>query len=240
VLVAKPENAGTNKSESSGTAESKKGAMTRLRAVTKGKELKAVNKAEDPEAKAKLLRATARQKKEREQKATTDASEQDKDKVEQNNSPQPKPSNTDPQVRSPVVTFKTEASITTPMRSPSTETSSSTPSDLNGLALGFTALRSGNLFVMLATENGFTTGDVTCTEVCINDGNNGAKSIYQKLSSVFDFGGRRRLNKYIRGSQQRPVRANSVVNPTAGDGKDNGFMSKTEQRKEEGAKSTLL
>ena len=129
-LVGKPENAGTNKSESSGTTESEKGAMTRLRAVTKGKELKAVNEAKDPEAKAKLLRAIARQKKEREQKATTDASKQDKDKVKQNNSPQPKPSNTDPQVRSPVVTFKTDASITTPMRSPSTKTSSSTPSDL--------------------------------------------------------------------------------------------------------------
>jgi len=64
---------------------------------------------------------------------TTDASEQDKGKVEQNNSLQPKPSNTDPQVRSPVVTFKTDASITTPMRSPSTKTSSSTPSDLTRL-----------------------------------------------------------------------------------------------------------
>jgi len=63
-LVGKPENAGTNKSESSGTTESEKGAMTRLRAIIKGKELKAVNKAEDPEAKAKLLRAIARQKKE--------------------------------------------------------------------------------------------------------------------------------------------------------------------------------
>jgi len=129
-LVVKPENAGTKKSESSGTTESEKGAMTRLRAVTKGKELKAVNEAKDPEAKAKLLRAIARQKKEREQKATTDASKQDKDKVKQNNSPQPKPANTDPQVRSPVATFKTDASITTPMRSPSTKTSSSTPSDL--------------------------------------------------------------------------------------------------------------
>jgi len=59
VLVGKPENAGTNKSESSGTTESKKGAMTRQRAVIKGKELKAVNEAEDPEAKAKLLRAIA-------------------------------------------------------------------------------------------------------------------------------------------------------------------------------------
>jgi len=51
-------------------------------------------------------------------------------KVEKNDSPQPKPSNVDPQVRSPVVTFKTETSITTPMRSPSTKTSSSTPSDI--------------------------------------------------------------------------------------------------------------
>jgi len=59
VLAAKPENAGTNKSESSGTTESEKGAMTRLRAVSKGKELKAVNEAKDPEAKAKLLRAMA-------------------------------------------------------------------------------------------------------------------------------------------------------------------------------------
>jgi len=130
VLVAKPESTGTNKSESSGTTKSKKGAMTRLRAASKGKELKGANEAEVPEAKAKLLRATARHKKEKEQQDAIDANEQDKDEVESNNSPQPKPSNTDPQARSPVVTFKTDASVTTPMRSPSTETSSGTPSDL--------------------------------------------------------------------------------------------------------------
>jgi len=61
---------------------------------------------------------------------TTDVNEQDESKVKLNSSPQPKPSNTKPQVRSPVVTFKTDASVTTPMRSPSTKTSSSTPSDL--------------------------------------------------------------------------------------------------------------
>jgi len=130
VLFSKPENAGANASESSGTTESGKGAMTRQRAVSKGKELKAVNEAEDPEAKAKSLRALARQKKEEERKAAIDAIEQDKNKAEKNNSPQPKPSNVDPQVRSPVVTFKTDASVTTPMRSPSTKTSSSTPSDI--------------------------------------------------------------------------------------------------------------
>jgi len=104
--------------------------MTRLKAVTKGKKLKEVNEAEDPEAKAKLLRAIARHGKEEEQKMATEANEQDEGKVGSSNSPQPKPSNTDPQVRSPVVTFKTSASVTTPMRSSSTKTSSSTPSDL--------------------------------------------------------------------------------------------------------------
>jgi len=59
-----------------------------------------------------------------------EASEQDKGKVRSSNSPQPEPSNTDSQVRSPVVTFKTNASITTPVRSSPTKTSSSTPSDL--------------------------------------------------------------------------------------------------------------
>jgi len=130
ILVVNPESTDANKSESSGTTESGKGALTRLRAITKGKELKGVNKAEDPEAKAKLLRALARQKKENEQKVTTDVNEQDKSKVELNSSPQPKPSNTEPQVRCPVVTSKTDASVTTLMRSPSTKTSSSTPSDL--------------------------------------------------------------------------------------------------------------
>jgi len=95
--------------------------MTRQKAVTKGKELKEVNEADDPEAKAKLLRALACQKK---------MNEQNEGKTESNNSPQPEPSNTDPQVRSPVVTFKTDTSVTTPLRSPSTKTLSSTPSDL--------------------------------------------------------------------------------------------------------------
>jgi len=129
-LVVKPEIVGINKSESSGTNESEKGVMTRQKAVSKGKELKEVNKAEDPEAKAKLLRALACQKKEKEQQETTNGNEQDEGKFISNNSPQPKPSDIDPQVRSPVVTFKTEASVTTPMRSPSTKTSSSTPSNL--------------------------------------------------------------------------------------------------------------
>jgi len=104
--------------------------MTRQKAVTKGKELKEVNEAEDPEAKAKLLRATVRHRKEQEQRMAIGASEQDKGKVGSSNSPQPEPSNADSQVRSPVVTFKTNASITTPMRSSPTKTSSSTPSDL--------------------------------------------------------------------------------------------------------------
>jgi len=130
VLFSKPENTGANTSESSGTTESGKGAMTRQRAMIKGKELKAVNEAEDPEAKAKSLRAQARQKKEEERKAPIDAIEQDKNKAEKNNSPQPKPSSVDPQVRSPVVTFKTDTSVTTPMQSPSTKMSSSTPSDI--------------------------------------------------------------------------------------------------------------
>jgi len=129
-LIAEPENTSINKSESSGTNESEKGVMTRQKAVTKGKELKGVNEAKDPEAKAKLLRAIARHRKEKEQRMVIDANKQDKDKVGSSNSPQPKPSNTDPQVRSPVVTFKTEALVTSPMRSPSTKTSSSTPSDL--------------------------------------------------------------------------------------------------------------
>ena len=89
-----------------------------------------MNKAKDPEAKAKLLRALACPKKMKEQQETADANEQDESKVESNNSPQPESSDIDPQVRSPVVTFKTETSVTTPVRSPSTKTSSSTPSDL--------------------------------------------------------------------------------------------------------------
>jgi len=129
-LIAEPENTSINKSKSSGTNESEKGVMTRQKAVTKGKELKGVNEAEDPEAKAKLLRAIARHRKEKEQKMAIEANEQDKGKVGSSNSPQPEPSNADSQVRSPVVTFKTNASITTPMRSPSTKTSLSTPSDL--------------------------------------------------------------------------------------------------------------
>jgi len=126
--VTKPESTSTNESESSGTNESEKGVMTRLKAVSKGKEIKEVNEAEDPEAKAKLLRAKARLKKM--QQDAIENNEQDKDEVATTNSPQPSPPGNDPQVRSPAITFKTETSVTTPIRSPSTKTSSSTPSDL--------------------------------------------------------------------------------------------------------------
>jgi len=56
-LTIKPGSADTNKSESSGTTESGK-IMTRQRTHTKGKELRGVNEAEDPEAKARKLRAS--------------------------------------------------------------------------------------------------------------------------------------------------------------------------------------
>jgi len=66
-LVVKPESTSTDKSESSGTNKSERGVVTRQKADTKGKELKEVNEAKCPEAKAKLLRAKACQKKEKEQ-----------------------------------------------------------------------------------------------------------------------------------------------------------------------------
>jgi len=50
-LIVKPGSASTNKSESSGTNESKKGVVTGQKAVTKGKELKEVNETDDREAK---------------------------------------------------------------------------------------------------------------------------------------------------------------------------------------------
>jgi len=108
-LMVKPGSADTNKSESSGTAESGK-VMTRQRTQSKGKELKGVNEAEDPEAKARMLRALVRLKKEKEQ-AQTGSSRSD--------SP------------AKIVTFNLGTSVTTPVRSPSTKTSSSTPSDLS-------------------------------------------------------------------------------------------------------------
>jgi len=84
--------------------------MTRQRTHVKGKELKGVNEAEDPEAKARMLRALARQKKEKEQA-------------------QPGSSSSDSPAK--IVTFKLGTSVTTPVGSPATKTSSSTPSDLS-------------------------------------------------------------------------------------------------------------
>jgi len=108
-LTIKPGSADTNKSESSGTTESGK-PMTRQRTHTKGKELKGVNEAEDPEAKARKLRALARQKKEKEQAQTGSSSSDSPAKI---------------------VTFNLGTSVTTPVGSPATKTSSSTPSDLS-------------------------------------------------------------------------------------------------------------
>jgi len=80
-----------------------------------------------------------------------------------------------------------------------------------GLAVAITAARSGNLFVILVAEKGITSGKVTCTQVSIGDGNNGVNYIQQKLATVFGLGGgNRRLNKYIRGSQWKPVKASET------------------------------
>jgi len=108
-LTTKPDSADTIRSESSGTTESGK-PMTRQRTHVKGKELKKVTEAEDPEAKARKMKALARQKKEKERaKSGTSSS----------NSP------------AKTVTFEQGTSVTTPVRSPDTKTSSSTPSDLS-------------------------------------------------------------------------------------------------------------
>ena len=123
--------------------------MTRHKAATKGKEGKEVNKAEDPEAKAKRMRAIACLKKEKEQQETSKTKEQDKDEVESSNNCQPKslvtnaPSKspaTTPEPKSPATTLptkslvaspKSKSTVTTPKRPIAVKPFASTPSNLS-------------------------------------------------------------------------------------------------------------
>ena len=147
--AGKPEGTSTDQRESSGTNDSGSGIVTRNKAATKGKEVKDVKEAEDPEPKARRLRALACQKKEKNQQDASKTKEQDEKKVESSNTPQPKSSITisqpkslvttpqtkslvtTPQPKSPVTTPKPKPVVTTPKKSLAVKPSASPPSDLS-------------------------------------------------------------------------------------------------------------
>jgi len=74
---------------------------------------------------------------------------------------------------------------------------SNTDGCTGGFSVTTKAVQNGNLFVYWSGRDGVTNGKMTCTEQCGR--RLGFETVYSKMTSIFDLGGGRRLEKYIRG-----------------------------------------